>query len=296
MQSILRFRIIGDNCTRGRCVGWRYSSGGHRVHPARSQPTWERCRCGWIRSSFPAPTRRSRIRRPSSAVPYNIAFSNSNPTGTEPGRRQGAWVGFTGSQPMMSTAQDILAWEFTPHTPLQITQTIPPGGRKTTFVFGGYEGAVTYPNGFHESRRYSDDRAGDAGEPQHVLHAAPAGYAVLQRDLRGEPGDRRQLHRLQRDLPDCGRAADTCPSETDPTIAICTQFYTSDPITATNADFLKADPIGSNNWTSIFTFFQQNLVDPVVGGRGTRFLGPGGDLPKEWRWVDRRGRFCQQQR
>ena len=62
-----------------------------------------------------------------------------------------------------------------------------------------------------------------------------------------------------------------CPSETDPTIAICTQFYTSDPITATNADFLKADPIGSNNWVSIFTFFQQNLVDPVVGGRGTNF-------------------------
>jgi hypothetical protein len=63
----------------------------------------------------------------------------------------------------------------------------------------------------------------------------------------------------------------TCPSETDPTIAICTQFYTSDPITAHNADFLSADPIGSNNWVSIFSSFTPRPIDPIVSGKGTGF-------------------------
>jgi hypothetical protein len=63
----------------------------------------------------------------------------------------------------------------------------------------------------------------------------------------------------------------TCPSEAQPTIAMCTQFYTSDPINANNADYLSADPIGSNNWISIFFSFQQNQIDPIVSGRGTGF-------------------------
>ena len=128
-------------------------------------------------------------------VPYNISFSNSNPTGLNLDNGK-AWVGFTGSQPIMSTAQDILAWEFTPHTPLQITQTIPPGGQENDFVFGGFEAGSHVSQRIHQPGRHSDDRAGDAGEPQHVLHAAPAGHAVLERNLRGEPGDGRQLHCL----------------------------------------------------------------------------------------------------
>ncbi len=82
----------------------------------RRTRTWERCRSGSIRSSFPARILRCRIRRPIIAVPYNVSFSNSNPTGLNLDNGS-AWVGFTGSQPIMSTAQDILAWEFTPHTP-----------------------------------------------------------------------------------------------------------------------------------------------------------------------------------
>ena len=195
------------------------------------------------------------------AVPYNITFSNSNPTGLNLDGGKG-WVGFTGSQPMMSTAQDILAWEFTPHTPLQITQTIPPGGQENDFVFGGYEAAVTYPNGFtnpdgiqmtvlatpvNRNTFYTQRLLGTQFSNETCAVNLETGgncivYSVTCQTAGGQPT--------------------TCPSETDPTIAMCTQFYTADPITATNADYLKADPIGSNNWASIFTFFQQNLVDP----------------------------------
>lgn len=203
-------------------------------------------------------------------VPFNIAYSSSNPTGLNLDNGK-AWVGFTGSQPTMSTAQDILAWEFTPHTALQITQTIPPGGQENDFIFGGYEQAVTYPTGFTNPQ----------GIQMTVLATPWNRNAFYVNRLLGtqfsnetcvvdlETGGNCIVYSVTCQLPS-GQPI-TCPSETDPTIAICTQFYTSDPITANNADYLKADPIGSNNWVSIFTGFTPHPIDPVVSGRGTGF-------------------------
>jgi hypothetical protein len=171
----------------------------------------------------------------------------------------------------MSTAQDILAWEFTPHTALQITQTIPPGGTENDFVFGGYEQAVTYPTGFTN--------------PQGILMTVLAtpwnrNTFYLQRLLGTqfsnetcvvnlETGGDCIVYSVTCQLPSGQSIA--CPSEQQPTIAICTQFYTSDPINQNNADYLSADPIGSNNWVSIFSSFTPHPIDPVVGGRGTGF-------------------------
>jgi hypothetical protein len=203
-------------------------------------------------------------------VPYNVSFSGSNPTGLNLDNGS-AWVGFTGSQPPMSTAQDILAWEFTPHTPLTITQTIPPGGVEADYIFGGYEAAVTYPNGFTNPN----------GIQMSVL-ATPTNRNIFftQRLLGTQFSNETCVVNLETGgncivysvtCETAGGQPIMCPSETDPTIAICTQFFTADPITSQNADFLKADPIGSNNWVSIFSGFTSRPIDPIVSGRGTGF-------------------------
>jgi len=75
-------------------------------------------------------------------VPYNINQINLDPS------NGGAWVGFTGSQHSARTAQDILAWEFTPHIATKVQQVIPPGGTPATYPFGAHDMVVTYPPGF----------------------------------------------------------------------------------------------------------------------------------------------------
>ena len=75
----------------------------------------------------------------------------------------------------------------------------------------------------------------------------------------------------------------TCPSETDPTIAICTQFYTSDPITSHE----RRLPEGRPDW--IEQLGQHLLQLHPAADRSDRLgqrngiLGPGGDFPQERR-------------
>lgn len=203
-------------------------------------------------------------------VPYNVSFSGSNPTGLNLDNGA-AWVGFTGSQPVMSTAQDILAWEFTPHTPLQIQQIIPPGGVENDFVFGGYEAAVTYPNGFTNPNGIlmtflATPWNRDTFYTERLLGTQFSNETCA---VNLETGGNCIVYSVTCQLPNGQQI--TCPTEQQPTIAICTQFYTSDPITAHNADFLSADPIGSNNWISIFSSFTPHPIDPIVSGKGTGF-------------------------
>src|SRR5580698_5408399 len=261
---------IGDNCSTGRCQDGII----HQV-VIEYDPPVQGNQMGvlevWLDPTFIPGTHTPQPNSPPTInVPYTIGYSSSNPTGLNLPSGTG-WVGFTGSQPVMSTAQDILAWEFTPHTALQITQTIPPGGTENDFVFGGYEQAVTYPTGFTN--------------PQGILMTVLAtpwnrNTFYLQRLLGTqfsnetcvvnlETGGDCIVYSVACQLPSGQSIA--CPSEQQPTIAICTQFYTSDPINQNNADYLSADPIGSNNWVSIFSSFTPHPIDPVVGGRGTGF-------------------------
>ena len=81
-----------------------------------------------------------------------VAPSTSRTTSTITQNSQGislaggtsAWVGFTASQTTCPQAHDILAWEFTPHAPAQVTQVIPPGGTEADYVFGGHHMGVNY--------------------------------------------------------------------------------------------------------------------------------------------------------
>jgi hypothetical protein len=209
------------------------------------------------------------------SVPYNIVYSSTNPNGLALANVGGRfWVGFTASQPPApgsGTTQDIFAWEFTTHSPGQVTQVIPAGGIEADYAFGGHQAGVTYPSGFtnptgitmtvletpwNQQTFYTQRLLGTQFADENCIIYLETGgncivYSVTCQDANGNNV--------------------TCPTEPDPTIAICTQFYTSEPIAQNTADFLSADPIGSNNWCSIFVSFMNDPIDPVVSGKGTGF-------------------------
>jgi hypothetical protein len=261
---------IGVNCATGRCQDGAIHQAVIEYTPPAPNQNFGTLQV-WLDPTFIPGTHTPMPNSPPIiSVPYNVVFSGSNSTGLNLDSGA-AWVGFTGSQPVTGQVQDILAWEFTPHTPLNIIQTIPPGGQENDFIFGGYELAVTYPNGFQNPN----------GIQMSVLATPVNRNTFFTQRLLGtqfanescvvnlETGGNCVVYSVT--CLTAGGQPITCPSEPDPTIAMCTQFYTADPINANNADYLKADPIGSNNWQSIFTGFQQNLIDPIVSGRGTNF-------------------------
>jgi len=265
--------VLGDNCSGFRCL----DGAVHQVvieytppAPNQNMGTLQ----VWLDPQFIVGTHTPVLNAPTVInVPYNITFSSTNPTGLnlDPANGGSAWVGFTGSQPVMSTAQDILAWEFTPHTPLKITQIIPPGGQENDFIFGGYQQAVTYPNGFTNPDGISMTVLATPWDRNTFYTHRLLGTQFSNEScvVNLETGNKCIVYSVT-----CQNQAGqnvACPSEPDPTIAICTQFFTSDPVTSANADYLKADPIGSNNWVSIFSGFTTRPVDPVVSGKGKGF-------------------------
>jgi len=232
---------------------------------------------------------------PTMAVPYNIVYdAENNPSGLQldPANGGSAWVGFTASQPIAGGEnQDILGWEFTLHSPVQITETIQPGGTPTVFAFGAHQSAVTYPQGFQNpsgvqmtvtatpvdrqtfyqmrlaGTQFANEQcivyAGTgSGNPPTSTNGNCVVYSYTCQDSSGNPV--------------------TCPSEplcTDPQqdqcINVDTSFYTMDNVTATNADYLENDMMGDNNWMSIFLSFQPRKIDSSTSG-GTRGFGGGG--------------------
>jgi len=206
------------------------------------------------------------------SVPYNLQYSPSNPLGIQLANLNQLFVGFTASEENGGTTTDILAWEFTPHAPAHVSQIIPPGGVEADYPFGGHVFAVTYPFGFENT-----------GDISMTVMATPANQQTFyEQRLMGtnfanenciiylQTGGNCIVYSVTCHDPNGNQV--TCPTEPDPSIAICSQFYTSQPISVMNTDFLEADPIGSNNWCSIWAFFNSGLPnDPIVGGGGTGF-------------------------
>ncbi len=203
-------------------------------------------------------------------VPYTITALTLN--------NGAAWVGFTASQPPQGTAQDILAWEFTPHTPTQITQVIPPGGTQATYPFGGHEMAVTYPAGFTNPDQITMTVLATPTNPTTffqqrllgtqfaneacVLYLGTGGNCIVYSVTCFDPVTGSTV---------CPQEPLCSPEQQDQCIDIDSTFYTSSPVSPTNADFLEADPIGSNNWTSIFFSYTTLPIDGTVSGKGKGF-------------------------
>ena len=213
-------------------------------------------------------------------VPYNIAYSPSNPLGLQPANINTLYVGFTAAVENGGTTTDIQSWEFTPQSPSQITLPIQNGGTLTDFAFGGHQLGVTYPTGF-----MNNCQPGNQNCFLMTVTATPVNQQTfyMQRLMGTNFANENCIIYLQTG----GNCVDysvtcsengqpvTCPQEVNDDIAICSQFETSQFVSQINTDFLEAEPIGSNNWCSIWTGFQQQgtptIPDGIISGKGTGF-------------------------
>lgn len=234
----------------------------------------------WIDAPFiPGTHTPVRTAVPAINIPYNIDNTH-NSQGISLAGGTSAWVGFTASQTNMPQAQDILAWEFTPHTPAQVTQVIPPGGTEADYIFGGHHMGVNYFAAF----------TNDPVDPYLMtVLATPISRGVFYNTREvGTPFTNELCVVYLQTGGNCIVYSVTCQRQSNPTVNVtcpvstnpCTQtnqtgclvfntsFYTSDPITPQNADYLKADPIGTNNWVSIFVSYNPNTFDGKTTGTG----------------------------
>ena len=222
-------------------------------------------------------------------IPYNIDGATNPTTGLNlfkdsSEKKTSALIGFSASQTQQPQQQDILAWEFTPHAPTQVTQTIQNGCDPndptcvpTTFTFGGHVDKVTYFPGFVNSN----------GIKMTVVATPISRSQFWMTRLKGTPFFYEQCVVYQGTGGNCIVYSVTCTDSNNNVIAcpasvqgtcnnigdpgcinFSTSYYTTDPVTQQNADYLKSDPIGTNNWVSIFLSFQSGTFDPKTSGSG----------------------------
>jgi Bacterial lectin len=230
---------------------------------------------------------------PAINIPYNID-NTYNSKGISLAGGTSAWVGFTGSQTAQPQQQDILAWEFTPHTATTVQEVIqgcPPTSPNcqpapTVFSYGAHVTKVQFFQGFVNNPNNPSDpylmKVVATPWPRNVFY---------QQRLKGTPFSNEQCVVYLGTGNACMVYSVTCQLSSNPTVDVscpssapntcnnpgdagCIQFsnffYTADGITANNADYLSTDPIGSNAWQSIFLQFLPNAIDSgTVGGKGT---------------------------
>jgi hypothetical protein len=281
---------IGGTCGDGSCMdGIVHSAVIGYTPPSATQP-------GMLQIWYD-PTYIPGTHTPNSAaaitVPYNIVYDGeTNPLGLnlDPLNGGSAWVGFTASQPDNGWAQDILAWEFTNHSPTQIQQVIQPGGTQTLFSFGSHQTGVTYPVGFtnpngilmtveatptdrhtfYQTRlmgtQFANEQCivylGTGGTMSPIASGNCVVYTYTCQDQSGNPVT-------------CPQELQCSPQQQDQCISVDTSFFSSDMVTPTNADYLENDVMGSNNWMSIFTSYMSDPDDGTTSG-GSKGFGGGG--------------------
>lgn len=276
---------LGVTCTSGPCT----DGSTHEVvieYDAPPSGIGNGALTVWIDPAFfptthtPLPTAVKAI----NALPYNIDI-HQNSQGITLAGGTSAWVGFSGSQTTVPEAQDIIAWEFSPHAPAQVQQQIPPGGVPATYTFGQNDTIVTYFPGFVNN---GCDGVSPNDPCQMTVVETPWDRSVFHSQrLAHSPFDAEQCVVYQGTGGNCivysitcqrtsnknqnvtcpASLTGTCTFKGDPTcIQFSTSFYTLDNVTPTNADYLKTDPIGTNNWQSIFVFYDPNILDGRGGG------------------------------
>ena len=214
-------------------------------------------------------------------IPYNIDNAQ-NSQGISLAGGTSAWVGFTADQPNVPEAHDILAWEFTPHAPAQVTQVIPPGNTTAEYVFGGHDMGV----------KYFDSFINDPDAYLMTVTATPISPSVFYQTRLltqlGTPFKNEQCVVYLQTGGNCIVYSATCARQSSPNVVVpcptapqCTtlgdkvncitfdtSFYTAVGITPQNADYLKSDPVGTNNWVSIFVTYDPNVLDGKTTGTG----------------------------
>jgi Legume lectin domain len=214
-------------------------------------------------------------------IPYNIDNAQ-NSQGISLAGGTSAWVGFTADQPNVPEAHDILAWEFTPHAPAQVTQVIPPGNVTADYVFGGHDMGVKYFDSFV-----------NVSDPYLMtVTATPVSPGVFYQTRLltqlGTPFKNEQCVVYLTTGGNCIVYSATCARQSSPNVVVpcptapqcttlgdkvncitfSTSFYTAVGITPQNADYLKSDPVGTNNWVSIFVSYDPSVLDGRTTGTG----------------------------
>jgi YVTN family beta-propeller protein len=148
-----------------------------------------------------------------------------------------------------------------PPTELQITQPLSPT-QPNQFNFGTHDQIVTYPPGTNFSGINMTTVAVQMTQAtfrQRVINTAFANASCI---VYGGTGGNCVDYQVT-----CSNTSGSpvaCPSEPQPTIAVQTDFSTSQGIT--NPGYLTT-PIGENDWTNIFTGFS----DPTMRGKTKGF-------------------------
>jgi len=238
---------------------------------------------------------------PAINIPYRIDQSqNASTNWIALANGTSAWVGFSASQTSEPQAEDILAWEFTPHAPVQVQQPIqgctgpnctPP---PTHFTFGQHDTVVNYFPGFQNNGCPGLSNEGPCLMTVLATPVSRSQFYLNRLKPTPPPGFQsfanEQCVVYQGTGGNCIVYSITCQTTQNPTVNVAcpaslpntckdatkdpgciqfsTSFYTSDGVTPANADYLKADPIGSNNWVSIFLLFDPTGFDPRTTGSG----------------------------
>jgi hypothetical protein len=204
------------------------------------------------------------------AVPQiNIPFILENQVALDPNNPV-AWVGFTASQASESQTQDLLYWEFNTHQQdTTIQQMLQPPNVQNTFVFGAHVFGATFPGGSF-----------DQNTPVFITvtaHGIDKNMFYQERLLGTQFANEACLTYLETGgqcifyevtCQDINQVNVECPP--GPDILSKTSYYTADPVTLQNADFLQA-PHGTNNWSTICSGFQEGFVDPTTSGKGNNY-------------------------
>lgn len=244
----------------------------------------------WVDPQFIAGTHTPlRTQVPAINIPYNIDHQY-NPKGITLAGGTSALVGFTASQSSNQVQEhDVLAWEFTPHTPTQVTEVIQGCAPNTScqpadtvFAFGGHVQKVTYFQDFVNNPSNPSDPilmtvlATPVARGQFHTTLPPQ-FANEQCVVYLGTGGKCMVYTITCALQSnptvnvtCPTSADfnkTCTNVNDPgCITYGAFYYTADGINGRNADYLSS-PVGLNQWQSIFFQFLPNAVDSGTTGK-----------------------------
>jgi Bacterial lectin/Bacterial Ig-like domain (group 3)/Abnormal spindle-like microcephaly-assoc'd, ASPM-SPD-2-Hydin len=156
-----------------------------------------------------------------------------------------AYVGFTSATGGAFEQHELLAWTFTPHSPVTQQQPLSPPGQPTTFPFGAHTYAVTYPVG-----------GPDTGEIDMVVTANTITPALFSQLITGtsfagsvcqvydETGGNCIVYSTSCVTHGTNTIVE-CPATTDDSNPIVLKSAYNNTIQPTSPGFLKGDPFYS---------------------------------------------------
>ncbi len=156
-----------------------------------------------------------------------------------------AYVGFTSSTGGAFEQHELMAWTFTPHTPVTQQQPLSPPGQPTMFPFGAHTYAVTYPVGGPDTSQIDMVVTANTITPalfsQLISGTAFAG-SVCQ--IYDETGGNCIVYSTSCVTHGTNTIVE-CPATTDPANLIALKSAYNNTIQPTSPGFIKGDPFYS---------------------------------------------------